>query len=67
MQVEQVKPNKPSFPTVVFLFGLAIIVIFIVAVLVVKMHYSKKQNPPFTKHPLSQLIVPAPARVNTVG
>jgi hypothetical protein len=67
MQVEQVKPNKPSFPTVVFLFGLTIILIFIAAVLVVKMHYNKKQAPPFTKHPVSQLITPAPARVATVA
>jgi hypothetical protein len=58
MQLEQVKPNKPNFGVVVFSFAAAILAIFVIAVLLV-LHYRNKQNPPYTKHPVSQLALPA--------
>lgn len=60
MQIEQVKPAKPSFPWVVFWFATGIILIFIVAISVIAVHYRKRRSPPFTQHPVSRLVAPAP-------
>jgi hypothetical protein len=59
MQVEQVKPNKPSFPWVVFWFGTGIILIFVAAIAFLTIHSRKKQSTPYTKHPVSQLAAPS--------
>ena len=58
MRIEQVNPDKPSFPWVVFCFGAGIILIFIAAILFLKFHDGKKQQPPYTQHPVSQLVYP---------
>ena len=57
MQVEQVKPNKPSFGIVVLLAAVAILIIVIGAVIVVGWRAHKKNTPPYTKHPVSRLEV----------
>jgi hypothetical protein len=57
MQVEQVKPNKPSFPWVVFWFGTGIIVIFIIAIIVIRTHYRKRQPTPYTNSPAVSRVV----------
>lgn len=59
MRVEQVRPHKPSFPWVVFCFCTAIILIFIAGIIVVSVHYRKKQKPPYSQHPVSQVVPPA--------
>ena len=59
MQVEQVKPNKPSFGVVVLLAAVALLVIVIGAVIVVGWRAHKKNTPPYTKHPVSRLEIPA--------
>ncbi len=58
MQLEQVKPNKPSFLMVVLLSAAAILVIFIAAFVIVGWRSHKKNQPPFSKHPVSQLVQP---------
>lgn len=60
MEIEQVKPNKPSFGAVVALFALALLVIFITAAIVVTWRAHSKKNPPFSKHPVSEISLPAP-------
>lgn len=64
MQLEQVKPNKPSFPWVVFCFCVAILIIFVAAVIGVRSHYHKRQATPYTSHPVSQLIQGSGAALN---
>lgn len=62
MQLEQVKPNKPSFGWVVFWFALAIVLAFVAAVSAIALHFHKKQTPPYSRHPQAQLVAPdAPA------
>lgn len=58
MQIEQIKPNKPSFPWVVFWFCTGIILIFIAAIIVIKVHYRKTQPAPYSRHPTAQLYTP---------
>lgn len=59
MQLEQVKPNKPSFPWVVFWFCAGIIAVFILAIIVIRTHYRKRQPTPYTNSPaVSQLLQP---------
>lgn len=58
MAIEQVSPNKPSFGTVVALFAVAILVIFITAAIIVTWRAHSKEKTPYTKHPVSQLSVP---------
>lgn len=54
MELEEVKPNKPSFLKVVLLSAGFILLAFIIAAAIVAGH--KQNNPtPFTKHPTSQL------------
>lgn len=55
MQLEQVKPKKPSFGLVVALSGLVLILIFIAAVLIVEWRAHERNKTPFAKHPVSQL------------
>lgn len=58
MQLEQVKPNKPSFGLVVALSAVALIIIFVGAWLILEWSGHQKKKPPFTKHPVSQLALP---------
>jgi hypothetical protein len=53
--LEQQPPNKPSFLTVVLLAGAAIILIFIVALIVLRFGHRRMESP-FRSHPSSQLL-----------
>lgn len=55
--LEQQPPNKPSFLTVVILSGFAIIVIFILAIIVLRFGHGRVEHP-FRGHPTSQLTLP---------
>jgi uncharacterized membrane protein len=55
MQIEQVKPNRPSFKLVVALFAVALLVIFIAAVIIISWRSHGKHKPPFVRHPVAQL------------
>ncbi|HSY34323.1 MAG TPA: hypothetical protein VK814_01100 [Acidobacteriaceae bacterium] len=61
MEIEQRPPNQPNFLLVVILFGVALIVIFILAWLFIRFdgkHLTFRHHP---AHPTSQLILPAPS------
>ena len=60
MELEQVKPNKPSFGIVVAMAAVAILAIIIGAVILVGWRAHKKNTPPFTKHPVSRLRTAQP-------
>ena len=59
MELEQSKPNKPSFLMVVLLAAAAILVMIIGAASIVGWRAHKKNNTPYTKHPESRLVLPA--------
>lgn len=58
LQLEQVRPNKPSFLLVVLLSGVALIILFIVAIFVLHLDGGKLFNH-HRQHPTSQLILPS--------
>lgn len=55
MEIEQVKPNKPSFGMVTLFAAVALIAIFIGAVIIVGWRAHKKNSPPYAKRPVSQI------------
>jgi hypothetical protein len=60
--IEQEPPNKPSFLLVVLLSGVAIIIIFILAIVILHLDGNRFGRHSFRKHPTSQLVLPsAPA------
>ncbi len=59
MEKEGNKPDPSMFAHVVYLAAGAILVIVIAALIVVSWRSQKKNTPPFTKHPTSQLDLPA--------
>ncbi|HZQ42399.1 MAG TPA: hypothetical protein VFA99_04070 [Acidobacteriaceae bacterium] len=64
-QLEQQPPNKPSFLTVVILSGVAIIILFIIAIIVLHLAHGRLEHP-FRGHPSSQLILPAASSTQSV-
>ena len=56
--IEQQPPNKPSFLLVVLLSGVALIVIFILAVILLHLGGNRFGTHTFRKHPTSQLLLP---------
>ncbi len=57
--MEQQPPNRPSFLFVVLLSGLAIIVIFIVAIFVLHLGGAGLTKHSFRKQPTSQVVMPS--------
>ena len=55
MEIESSKPDPSMFAHVVYLAAGAILVIIIAAVIIVTWRSHKKNTPPYTKHPVSQL------------
>lgn len=53
MRIEDVKPNKPNFGTVVILFAATILVIALLATVVVSWRAKQAKKVPFTRHPLA--------------
>ena len=64
MEIEGNKPDPSIFAHVVYLSVAALVVIIVAVVIIVGWRSHKKNTPPFTKHPVSQLVLPAnaPAR-----
>ena len=57
--LEQEPPNKPNFLLVVILFGAALIVIFLLALLVLHLAGGRFGRHTFRKNPTSQLVLPS--------
>ena len=55
MEIEEVKPNEPSFLRVVLLAAAAILVIIVAAAGIVAWRAHKKNSVPYTQHPVSKL------------
>jgi hypothetical protein len=66
LQLEQVRPNKPSFLLVVILAGVALIILFIVAIFVLHLDAGKLFNHHRT-HPASQLVLPSTRPVDRIS
>jgi hypothetical protein len=62
MEIEQLPPNKPNFLLILILFGVAILVIFVVAYFFVDFDGKHLTFRHHSAHPTSQFIVPAPPR-----
>ena len=60
MDIEQLPPNKPNFLLILILFGVAILVIFVVAYFFVDFDGKHLTFRHHSAHPTSQLIVPTP-------
>jgi hypothetical protein len=58
LQLEQLPPNKPSFLLVVILAGVALIIVFIVAIFVLHLDGGRLFNH-HQKHATSQLVLPS--------
>ena len=58
MELEQVKPNKPSFGAVVVLFAVTILAVVIAAWIIIEWRAHSKEKPPFSKHPVAQIWHP---------
>ncbi|HEV2578254.1 MAG TPA: hypothetical protein VGU25_13685 [Acidobacteriaceae bacterium] len=56
--LEQQPPNKPSFLTVVVLSGVAVIILFILALIALHVFHGRLESP-FRAHPSSQLVLPS--------
>jgi len=63
--IEQEPPNKPSFLLVVLLSGVAIIIIFILAIVILHLGGNRFGSHPFRKHPTAQLVLPSAASALT--
>ena len=61
LEKEGNKPDASMFAHVVYLAAGAILVIIIAALILVGWRSTKKNTPPFTKHPVSRLVVPTSA------
>lgn len=59
MELEESKPNKPNFALVALLAACALIVVIIFAAVVVYWRAERVKKPPYAKHPVSQLSLPA--------
>jgi hypothetical protein len=57
IQLEQRPPNQPSFLTVVLIAAAAVIVIFIIAIFVLRFGHGRMEHP-FRGHPSSRLTLP---------
>ena len=64
MQIEQVKPDKPSFPWVVFWFCATILLIVVCSVIVVRWRAHERNTPPYSKQPDSFLVIPAVPKIS---
>lgn len=60
MEIEDIKPNKPNFGLIVTLFAISILVIAAATIAFLTWRAKHETKAPFTKHPLSQLVQPAP-------
>lgn len=58
MEIEQRPPNQPNFLLIVLLFGGALIVIFILAILFVRFDGKHLTFRHHGAHPTSQLVLP---------
>jgi len=61
MEIEQTSPKQPNFLLVVILFGVTILVVFVLALFFVHFdgkHLTFRHHP---AHPTSHLVLPAPA------
>ena len=56
--LEQEPPNKPSFLLVVLLSGVALIVLFILAIILVHLRGNRFGAHSFRAHPTSELVLP---------
>ena len=56
MEVQGNKPDPSIFAHVVYLAAGALLVIIIASIILVSWRSHKKNTPPFTKHPVSQVL-----------
>ena len=56
MELEQVKPNKPSFGAVVALSAAALLLIFVVAWIILTWRAHSREKTPFSKHPVALVV-----------
>jgi hypothetical protein len=61
MEIEQLPPKQPNFLLVVILFGAALIVIFILAILFIGFDGNHLTFRHHRAHPTSQLVLPQPS------
>lgn len=59
IETEGKKPDVAMFAHVLYLAVGAVVVIIVAAVIIVSWRAHKKNTPPYTKHPTSQLHLPA--------
>jgi len=67
MEIEQLPPKQPNFLLIVILFGLSILVIFVLAYFFVSFdgkHLTFRHHP---AHPTSQLILPLHSSPTTLA
>jgi hypothetical protein len=62
MKLEQQPPNKPNFLAVVLIFGAALIVLFLVALLVLHVDPRALMHGSFRRVPTSHLVLPEAMR-----
>lgn len=62
MEIEGNKPDPSIFAHVVYLAVAALLLIIIGAVIFMSWRSHEKTQPPYTKHPVSQLVLPAGIR-----
>jgi len=55
MEIQGNKPDPSIFAHAMYLTAAALLVIIIAAVIIVTWRSHKKNTPPFTKHPVSQI------------
>ena len=67
MEIEQMNGKKMNFGLVLGLFAATILVAAVIAFLLVSWRAGKKNKPPFTTHPLSQLVLPGDPASRTGG
>ena len=58
MELEETKPNEPSFLKVVILFAATILVVVVLAAIFLLHRSHTKATTPYTKHPLSSIPGP---------
>ena len=61
MEIQGNKPDPSIFLHVVYLAVAALVVIIVAAVIIVGWRAHRKNTPPYTKHPVSLLILGGPA------
>ena len=64
MQIEEVNPNKPKFSLVVLMAAVALVAVFLFAIIFLIWRSHEHKKAPFSLHPTAHLIMPSLGQIS---